>query len=64
MQFAKGRLDVTFHGYTMKGRFALVKLHGQDKNWLLIKSDDEYADPDWELGTVIKVEKKAGGRKR
>ena len=64
LQFGKGKLDITFHGYTLKGKFALVKVHGQEKNWLLIKADDEYADPEWELGTVIKVEKKAVGRKR
>jgi bifunctional non-homologous end joining protein LigD len=64
MQYAKGKLDLVFQGYTMKGKFALVKVHGQDKNWLLIKADDEYADDQWELGTVIKIEKKAGGRKR
>jgi bifunctional non-homologous end joining protein LigD len=64
MQFHKGKLDITFHGYTLKGKFALVKVHGQEKNWLLIKADDEYADPEWELGTVIKIEKKAGGKKR
>jgi bifunctional non-homologous end joining protein LigD len=69
MQFGKGKLDVTFHGYTMKGKFALVKVHGQGKNWLLIKGTDEYADPEWELGTVLKVERKpkaakAGARKR
>jgi bifunctional non-homologous end joining protein LigD len=63
MQFHKGKLDITFNGYTLKGRFALVKVHGQEKNWLLIKAEDEFADPEWELGTVLKVKKRSGGRR-
>jgi bifunctional non-homologous end joining protein LigD len=64
MQYGRGKLDMTFFGYTMRGKFALVKIHGQENNWLLIKADDEYADPEWELGTVIKLERKSEGKKR
>jgi bifunctional non-homologous end joining protein LigD len=59
IQYKKGKLDLTFFGYTMRGKFALVKIGGQDKNWLLIKGKDEFADDLWEIGTVMKVEKKA-----
>ena len=59
IQYKKGKLDLIFFGYTMRGKFALVKIGGQDKNWLLIKGTDEFADDRWEIGTVMKVEKKA-----
>jgi bifunctional non-homologous end joining protein LigD len=66
LEFDKGKLDLTFHGYTLRGGFALVQIRSTPKNWLLIKSNDEFADEKWELGTVLKVEKKnkVGGKKR
>jgi bifunctional non-homologous end joining protein LigD len=41
-----GRLEFSLHGRKLKGRFALVRMHGQDRgkeNWLLIKMKDEFA---------------------
>jgi bifunctional non-homologous end joining protein LigD len=68
LQLKKGKLDLTFFGWTVKGRFALVKIYGQEKNWLLIKADDEFADPEWELMTVLRPRNagkaKAAGRKK
>jgi bifunctional non-homologous end joining protein LigD len=51
---AKGHLDFTLDGEKLHGRFHLVRMHrrpGEKRdNWLLIKSDDEFArgprDPD------------------
>ncbi len=37
----KNSLRITLHGKKLKGGFALVRF--RDKNWLLIKSKDEYA---------------------
>jgi bifunctional non-homologous end joining protein LigD len=45
---AAGRVEVLLHGKKLKGRFALVRLHGRDggkDNWLLIKMKDEFARP-------------------
>jgi bifunctional non-homologous end joining protein LigD len=52
-----GKLVFTFHGAKLKGEFTLVKMKNDDKNWLIIKSKDEFADKDWKLETVLKPEK-------
>lgn len=53
----KGKLIFTFYGKKLHGEFTLVKMWNQPKNWLIIKSDDEYADYDWQLKTVLKPNK-------
>lgn len=53
----KGKLIFTFHGAKLKGEFTLVKFWNHEKNWLIIKSKDEFADADWKLETVLKIEK-------
>ena len=44
----KGHIDFELHGDKLRGRWHLVRLRpragGKRDNWLLIKSDDEYAD--------------------
>ncbi len=50
----KGKLVFTFFGEKMKGAFTLVKMKNQEKNWLIIKSDDEFAVGNWEIETVLK----------
>src|SRR5690242_11798761 len=41
---AKGRLRFVVEGKKLKGAFSLVRLKDDGgKNWLLIKSDDQYA---------------------
>ena len=50
----KGKLVFTFYGEKLKGAFTLVKMKNQEKNWLVIKSNDEYADENWEIETVLK----------
>ena len=41
----KGHLSFILHGNRLKGKWDLVRMHGDGKreNWLLIKHDDEYA---------------------
>jgi len=41
-----GNLKFRMHGNILKGEFALVKLHSDEKSWLLIKHRDEYAIDD------------------
>jgi bifunctional non-homologous end joining protein LigD len=47
--FAKGKLDVTFHGERLHGSFALVRTRRGEENgkaqWLLIKHRDDFARP-------------------
>ena len=50
----KGKLVFTFFGKKLKGEFTLVKMANQEKNWLIIKSRDEFAGKDWKLETVLK----------
>ena len=54
VQLEKGKLVFTFYGSKLKGEFTLVKFWNHEKNWLIIKSKDEYADANWKLETVLK----------
>lgn len=38
-----GQIEVFLHGHKIEGAYALVRMSGQTKNWLLIKMDDEFA---------------------
>ncbi len=56
-QLRKGKLVFTFYGSKLKGEFTLVKWWNHEKNWLVIKSKDEFADKDWKLETVLEPKK-------
>ena len=56
-QLKAGRLRFALHGKKLQGEFSLIKMSGRDRQWLLIKSRDEFADADWKLETVLKIEK-------
>lgn len=49
---AKGRLDLTFKGRTMKGGFVLTRMTGKEHDWLLIKRKDAYAEAGFRIRTV------------
>ncbi|HRH41430.1 MAG TPA: DNA polymerase ligase N-terminal domain-containing protein [Pyrinomonadaceae bacterium] len=53
----KGKLIFNFYGKKLKGEFTLLKMWNQEKNWLIIKSKDEFADKDWKLETVLEPKK-------
>ena len=57
-QMAKGKLVFTFFGLKLRGEYKLVKTSGDDNSWLLLKSNDHFADPDWKLETVLEPQKK------
>lgn len=52
----KGKLVFTFEGAKLKGEFTLLKFYNNEKNWLIIKSKDEFADKNWKLETVLNPE--------
>lgn len=52
-KLGKGKLVFTFHGAKLKGEFTLVKFWNHEKNWLIIKSNDRFADTNWKLETVL-----------
>lgn len=41
----EGVLEFSLHGHKLKGLFSLVRTNfrGDDRNWLLLKNDDQYA---------------------
>ena len=56
-QLRKGKLIFIFYGEQLKGEFSLVKMWNQEKNWLIIKMKDEFADSKWKLETILKPKK-------
>ena len=58
-QYDKGKLVFEFYGARLRGEFTLVKMHNNEKNWLLIKKDDIFADPNWELQTILPAKRTA-----
>lgn len=48
-----GKLSFRLYGEKLQGEFTLVRMGGRDRQWLLIKSRDEYADADWKLKTIL-----------
>lgn len=56
-----GSLTVALRGQRLRGAFALVKLKGPratGKEWLLIKQDDQDADPRFILTTALTASKR------
>ncbi|GAB4487660.1 MAG: DNA polymerase ligase N-terminal domain-containing protein [Thermodesulfovibrionales bacterium] len=39
-----GRIEVAFHGKKLKGAFALFRMKGKDKEWLLVKKTEAGAE--------------------
>ncbi len=50
-----GKMEVVFRGRKLKGAFALARMSGKDKEWLLIKKNDGFADRKFILKTVRPV---------
>jgi bifunctional non-homologous end joining protein LigD len=54
-QLAQGELKFVLHGEKLRGGFALVRTNlksagaRRQRSWLLIKRQDEYADPTWNI---------------
>ena len=46
-----GKLDFVLEGYKLHGRFALVRLKKGDKEWLLLKKKDAWADAKMDIVT-------------
>ncbi|MFI5294781.1 MAG: DNA polymerase ligase N-terminal domain-containing protein [Thermodesulfovibrionales bacterium] len=47
-----GKLEIVLKGKKLKGMFVLARMSGKEKDWLLIKKTDEYADRHFRLKTV------------
>ena len=55
LQYDEGKIVFSFLGKKVRGEFTLVRMSRQENNWLLIKREDNFADIDWELKTIIPV---------
>jgi bifunctional non-homologous end joining protein LigD len=58
-QLVKGKLVFTLNGAKLRGKFTLLKFWNHEKNWLIIKSKDAFADQNWKLETVLEPKKKS-----
>lgn len=54
----RGRFGFRLFGRKLQGEFNLVRMSGRENQWLLIKSRDEFAEPNWTLETVLPTGKK------
>lgn len=65
-QYHRGELKFFLHGRKVKGSFALVKMHfeGEKNQWLLIKHNDKYAEPGYELKLRVSTDEKAKSWRR
>ena len=57
VQYDNGKIVFTFLGKKVRGEFILTRMSRPATNWLLIKRDDNFADIDWRLKTILKTEK-------
>ena len=60
----KDKIVFLLKGKKLKENFALVRLKGKEKEWLLIKQRDEYARTGWKLETSLTPERKAKLKER
>jgi DNA ligase D-like protein (predicted polymerase)/DNA ligase D-like protein (predicted 3'-phosphoesterase) len=65
-QLKEGKLSFELRGDKLRGGFNLIRMKGRDDQWLLIKSDDEFAQPGWtlELRSGERLEETGKGRKK
>jgi bifunctional non-homologous end joining protein LigD len=54
----KGKLAFRLFGRKLQGEFNLVRMGGRERQWLLIKSRDEFSEAGWRLETVLPTKKK------
>jgi bifunctional non-homologous end joining protein LigD len=53
----EGKIVFSFEGKRLRGEFTMLKMSNSDKNWLIIKAKDEFADSNYKLETVLKPKK-------
>ena len=59
-QLEKGRLSFRLKGEKLRGEFSLVRMSGRRSGqWLLVKADDEFAEPGWQLQLRLDTDESA-----
>lgn len=56
---AEGRLEFMLKGKKLKGGFVLVKMSGKDREWLLMKKRDQFAEDAFVMKTLLTPERQA-----
>jgi bifunctional non-homologous end joining protein LigD len=51
----EGRLEFELKGKKLKGIFALFRMKGKQKEWLLVKKKDGEEEPGWELKLELPI---------
>ncbi|HYA32327.1 MAG TPA: DNA polymerase ligase N-terminal domain-containing protein [Thermodesulfovibrionales bacterium] len=49
----EGRMEVFLRGTKLRGAFAMARMSGKEKEWLLMKKRDEFAEDDFAMKTVL-----------
>ncbi len=49
----EGKIEFILSGKQLEGVFILLRLKGKEKEWLLIKKKDEFADPKFKLKMAL-----------
>ena len=53
-QLREGKLSFRLNGDKLKGEFNLIEMKGREKQWLLIKGNDQFAQRSWKLELRLK----------
>jgi DNA ligase D-like protein (predicted polymerase)/DNA ligase D-like protein (predicted 3'-phosphoesterase) len=48
-QLERGKVEFELEGEKLRGAFTLVRMKGREGEWLLMKRQDEFAEPGWQL---------------
>lgn len=49
----EGRLEFSLEGKKLRGIFAMARMSGKEKEWLLMKKKDEFAEDSFQMKTVL-----------
>ena len=53
-QLRNGKLTFIMHGKKLNGEFHMIEMHGRgERNWLIFKVRDEYADEEWSMNQIL-----------
>jgi len=52
-QLERGRLNFRLHGHKLQGEFNLIRMGKGGRQWLLIKSRDQFAEPGWAIKLLM-----------
>lgn len=61
--YADGKLSFVLNGDKLRGRFTLIQMKSRPKQWLLLKSRDQWAQEGWELEPILPQAKPGPARR-